>query len=119
MKSKTGITIWKDPEALAVAAAHFFVTECQRCLAKKENFIVALSGGSTPKRLYQLLATPAFSRNIPWDKVFLYWSDERFVPHTDTDSNYRMVKENLLDHIAIPPENVFAITINSNAKKNS
>ncbi|MDZ4794599.1 MAG: 6-phosphogluconolactonase [Bacteroidota bacterium] len=119
MKSPTGITIWKDAEALAIAAAHFFVTECQRCMAKKENFVVALSGGTTPKRLYQLLASLAFSRNIPWNKVFLFWSDERFVPHTDTDSNYRMVKENLLDHIAIPAENVFAVPVNSTPKKNA
>ena len=111
-----GITIWKDAEALSIAAAHSFVAESHRCVAKKGKFIVALSGGSTPKRLYQLLATPAFSRNIPWENVFLFWSDERFVPHTDTDSNYRMVKENLLDHISIPGKNIFPIPVNGTAK---
>ncbi len=115
MKS-TGITVWRDTEALSIAAAQFFLAACLRCIAKKGKFIVSLSGGSTPKRLYQLLASPAFSRNIPWENVFLFWSDERFVPHTDADSNYRMVKENLLDHISIPEKNVFAIPVDGNAK---
>ena len=115
MKS-TGITIWKDTEALSIATAHFFVVECHRCIAKKGKFIIALSGGNTPKRLYQLLAAPEFSRNIPWENVFLFWSDERFVPHTDADSNYRMVKENLLDHISIPEKNIFAIPVDGTAK---
>lgn len=113
---RPGTTIWKDTEALSTAAAHFFVAECHRCIAKKGRFIVALSGGSTPKRLYQLLATPAFSRNIPWENVFLFWSDERFVAHTDADSNYRMVKENLLDHISISEKNIFAVPVNGTAK---
>ena len=112
----TGITIWKDTEALSIAAAHFFVTESHRCIAKKGKFVVALSGGNTPKRLYQLLASPDFNRNIPWDKIFLFWSDERFVPHTDADSNYRMVKENLLDHISIPEKNIFPIPVIGTAK---
>ncbi len=111
-----GITIWKDVEALSIAAAHFFVSECHRCIAKKEKFVVALSGGNTPKRLYQLLASPDFNRNIPWENVFLFWSDERFVPHTDADSNYSMVKENLLDHISIPEKNIFPIPVNGTAK---
>ena len=115
----TGITIWKDTEALSIAAAHFFVAECHRCIAKKGKFVVALSGGSTPKRLYQLLASPEFNRNIPWEKVFLFWSDERFVLHTDADSNYRMVKESLLDHISIPEKNIFAIPINETAKESA
>lgn len=115
MKSN-GITVWKDAEALSIAAAQYFVAAYHRCTAKKGKFIVALSGGSTPKRLYQLLATPAFSRNIAWENVFLFWSDERLVPHTDADSNYRMVKENLLDHISIPEKNVFAIPVHGKAK---
>jgi len=111
-----GITIWKDAEALSIAAAHFFVAECHRCIAKKGKFVVALSGGNTPKRLYQLLGSPDFNCNIPWDNVFLFWSDERFVPHTDADSNYRMVKENLLNYISIPEKNIFATPVNGTAK---
>jgi 6-phosphogluconolactonase len=119
MKISPGITTWKNAEALSIAAAHFFTAACHRCIAEKGRFVVALSGGNTPKRLYQLLASPDFNRNIPWQKVFLFWSDERFVPHTDAESNYRMVKENLLDHIAIPEKNIFPMPVKGSVKKNA
>lgn len=101
--------IWTDAEALSIAAAHYFVERCARNIADNGQFTVSLSGGGTPKRLYQLLATPAFSRNINWKKVMLFWGDERFVPHTHEDSNYRMIKEALLDHVKIPKKNIFAM----------
>lgn len=119
MKNKAIISIWKDPEALSVAAAYLFLAECSRCVAEKGSFVAALSGGSTPKRLYQLLATPEFSSNIPWEKVYLFWSDERFVPYSDPESNYRMAKENLLDHIPIPGKNIFTVPIDGDAKKSA
>jgi 6-phosphogluconolactonase len=115
MSNKTILT-WKDADELAVAAAYFFVAECQRVVAEKGRFAVALSGGSTPKKLFQLLASPGFSRNIPWKQVFLFWSDERFVPLTDDDSNYKMAKEALLDHIPIPKKNIFATPVNGEPK---
>ena len=118
MKQKgPSLTIWKDPEALSIAAAHFFVAACERYVAEKDRFTVALSGGNTPARLYQLLASPAFSNNIPWKKVFLFWSDERLVPYTSPDSNYRLAKENLLDHIPIPKKNIFPTSVTPNAQK--
>ncbi len=119
MKTHPVITVWKDAEVLSTAAAHFFMAECHRCIAKKGKLVVALSGGNTPKRLYQILASPDFSRNIPWEKVFLFWSDERFVAHTDKESNYRMVKENLLDHISIPEKNIFPVPVYDTAKKSA
>ena len=115
-KTKAQVICWKDPESLSLTAAHFFVTECHRSIALHGRFIVALSGGNTPKRLYQLLATPEFSKNIPWKKVFLFWSDERFLPHTDPESNYRMVKENLLDHISIPKKNIYPTPVKSSPR---
>lgn len=108
--------VWENAEALSVAAAHYFVERCAKHIAEKGSFSVSLSGGSTPKRLYQLLATPAFSRNIDWKKVFLFWGDERFVPHTHEESNYKMVKEALLDHVKIPKKNVFAVPTKGEAK---
>ncbi len=115
MSQKTILT-WKDADELSQAAAYFFVAECQRCIAQKGSFVVALSGGSTPKKLFELLATPGISRNIPWKQVFLFWSDERFVPLTDADSNYHMAKESLLNHIAIPKKNVFATPVKGSPK---
>ncbi len=117
MKKVTAISTWSTLETLSTAAAHFFVMECERCICEKGQFVVALSGGSTPKRLYELLATTEYSRNINWKKVFLFWSDERFVAHTDAESNYRMVKENLLDHIPIPAKNIFPVPVSGGAKE--
>jgi len=108
--------IWENAEALSIATAHFFVERCNKSITDTGRFSVSLSGGSTPKRLYQLLATPAFSRNIDWKKVLLLWGDERFVPHTHEDSNYRMVKEALLDHVKIPRKNVLAMPVKAEAK---
>lgn len=116
MKTIPDRTIWKDHEAMSFAAAHFFVAACRQAISKQGKFTIALSGGSTPKRLYQILASAEFNRNIPWKNVFLFWSDERFVPHTDVTSNYRMIKENLLDHISIPDKNIFPIPVNSTSK---
>ena len=70
---------------------------------------VALSGGSTPKRLYQLLATPEFVQRVPWNRVHWFWGDERFVPTDDSRSNYRMTKEAMLDHVPVPPGNVHPV----------
>ena len=67
------------------------------------NFFLSLSGGSTPRQFYQLLASSRWQKKIPWDRTALFWGDERDVPPTHPDSNYRMVKESLLDHLATPP----------------
>ncbi len=116
MKQDTSVTIWKDHEAASIAAAHYFVMLCRQCIAKKGRFTVALSGGNTPKRLYELLASPLFSQNIPWEKVFFFWSDERFVSHTDPESNYRMAWETLLHHIPVSDKNIFAVPVAGEAK---
>lgn len=109
--NKDNIFIWQDAEKLSLAAAYFFVRSYKESVAKTGRFAVALSGGSTPKRLYEILATPEFSRNIDWKKVLIFWGDERFVPHTDAESNYRMVKEALFDKIKIPAKNIFAVPV--------
>lgn len=111
MKSVPQKTVWKDYEAMSIAAAHCFVAACHQAIARHGKFVVALSGGSTPERLYELLASPAFNKNIPWKKVFLFWSDERFVIHTSPESNYNMAKKSLLDHIDIPPKNIFPVPV--------
>ena len=111
MKTVPDKTIWKDYEAMSIAAAHFFVAACHQAIAKRGKFIVALSGGNTPERFYELLSSPGFSKNIPWKKVFLFWSDERFVMHTSPDSNFNMVEKSLLDHIDIPVKNIFPVPV--------
>src|SRR5208282_3148198 len=89
------------------AAAEEFVRAARTAIGAQGRFTVALSGGSTPKALYSLLASNYAS--FVWNRVFLFFGDERHVPPTDPESNYRMVNESLLTKIAIPAENVFRV----------
>jgi 6-phosphogluconolactonase len=89
------------------AAAEEFICVGRDAIGAQGRFSVALSGGSTPKALYSVLASNYAS--FAWNRVFLFFGDERHVPPTDPESNYRMVSETLLTKIAIPPENVFRV----------
>ena len=77
--------------------------------ATPRRFAIALSGGSTPKRLYQLLAGPPYREALPWDRVHWFWGDDRFVPWDHPDSNYGMTRAAMLAHVPVPPGNVHAI----------
>ncbi len=91
---------------LPATAANWLIAR----LAEQDGpLALALSGGSTPKKLFELLATPAYAAQIPWPRLHLFWGDERFVPTDDPSSNYRMTKQALLDHVPIPPGNVHPI----------
>lgn len=79
-------------EAVRFAADHWIKT-AKQAIAKRGHFSVALSGGSTPRSIYELLSTPFYADQINWAKVFLFWSDERAVPPTHPESNYRMAME--------------------------
>jgi 6-phosphogluconolactonase len=75
------------------------------------TFRVSLSGGSTPKALYALLASDSFRDRFPWSRVSWYWGDERFVPHDHPDSNYRMAREAMLAKASVPPQNIHPVPI--------
>ncbi len=99
-----------DAQGLAARAAELFVTLAQRAAGEEgARFTVALSGGSTPKALYGLLAAPPYVGQVPWERVHLFWGDERHVPPDDAESNYRMVQKTLLSKISIPAENVHRV----------
>ncbi len=101
------IQILPTPTGLFRAAAEEFTRIGRKSIADHGRFTVALSGGSTPKNLYSLLA--AQNVDFDWSRTFLFFGDERHVPPDDPDSNYRMVKESLLGNIKIPAENVFRV----------
>jgi 6-phosphogluconolactonase len=107
MPSTRSIEILATAADLFHAAAEEFVRAARDAIGAQGRFTAALSGGSTPKVLYSLLASNYSS--FAWNRVFLFFGDERHVPPTDADSNYRMVNESLLTKIAIPPENVFRV----------
>ena len=100
------IEISADPPALA---RHVAAWMTQAALAAHSPFRVSLSGGSTPKTLYGLLASDEFRSRFPWPRVSWYWGDERFVPHDHPDSNYRIAREAMLAKVPVPPENIHPI----------
>ena len=105
------LKVFADPMAVARAAAQYFVEQCRDAVARSEAFAVALSGGSTPKLLYELLAdaNEPFRDRIAWGKTFFFFTDERHVPPDHADSNYRMVYEAMFSRAPIPKQNVHRI----------
>lgn len=109
------IRIFDDPTSVAVAAAGLFAEAAAAAMQSKGSFCAALSGGSTPRRLYEELAKQPWRDQIAWEKVFLFWGDERHVAPTDPLSNQKMTHEALLDHVPIPPANLFPIPFAASA----
>ncbi|MDB5124771.1 MAG: 6-phosphogluconolactonase [Mucilaginibacter sp.] len=103
-----------ENEVLAALAAHF-VKIAGESIAKQGKFSVALSGGSSPKKLYELLAS-SFKNDVQWDKVYFFFGDERNVPQTHPDSNYLMAKKALFDPLNINTSNVFPVDTNLDPK---
>lgn len=101
--------VYRDAGELARHAARHLVEQAASAVEKRGRARLALSGGSTPKRTFELLADPAaeFRQRMPWEKLEIYWVDERCVPPDDKDSNYRMTREALLDQVPIPAAQVF------------
>jgi 6-phosphogluconolactonase len=96
------------PQDLFQAAAEEVIRSATDAVAKRGRFTIALSGGSTPRNLYTLIAANA-SATLPWSQMFFFWGDERHVPPDSPDSNYRMAKESLLSKVPIPPANIFPV----------
>ena len=96
------------PAAVAQAAAQLFTDAVNNAVKARGRARIAISGGTTPKAMFALLADPAqpFVKQVPWQKLDLYWVDERAVGPTDADSNYRMTNETLLSKVPLPPENI-------------
>ncbi len=103
------VRIFDDPEALSHAAANAFVQASVQAVAARGRFLVALSGGSTPIRLYQLLSQLPFSGLIDWKATHVFWGDERCVPVEDLENSYRQVHDILLGRVPIPTANVHRV----------
>jgi 6-phosphogluconolactonase len=102
-------TVDATPEAVANRAAGYFLARIREAVAARGKARIAVSGGSTPKRTFELLAGAPFRDQVPWEKLEIYWVDERVVPPTDPDSNYRMTRLALLDKVPVNESLIFRI----------
>jgi len=100
------IRVYANAAELAEAAAGLFVDTAARVLAEQDRLAVALSGGTTPAATYARLAAPDSAARVDWKRVHFFWGDERCVPPDHADSDFRMARETLLDHIPLPPSNL-------------
>ncbi|MEO0807371.1 MAG: 6-phosphogluconolactonase [Cyanobacteria bacterium J06643_4] len=104
------VEILADKAALIDRASELMIATLKDAIAARGRATVALSGGSTPKPLYASL----ISADLPWENIYVFWGDERYVPHDHEKSNARMAREALLNHVPIPAENVFPMPTGAN-----
>ncbi|MFC4263833.1 6-phosphogluconolactonase [Ferruginibacter yonginensis] len=102
---------FSNTNTLAIAAADYIIAAGLAAIKKNGRFCVALSGGSTPNILYQVLVQPAYQSKIDWKKTFIFWSDERCVPANDPQNNSYQAYQVLLNEVPIPKENIFTIPV--------
>jgi len=103
------VEVLPTTDDLVRAAAERIVSVVVESVKRNGRSMIALSGGSTPRNVYKLLGSEKFKTRVPWNALHLFWSDERCVPPGHSDSNFRMVKEALLDVVDIPPSNIHRI----------
>ncbi len=103
------VRVLPDIESLSRAAAGFIVSYIQRTISARVRFSMVLSGGSTPKRLYELFASSPYRDAVDWTKVHLFWADERCVPPDDPESNYTLAFDAFLNSVAPPSQNIHRI----------
>ncbi|MGA8044620.1 MAG: 6-phosphogluconolactonase [Terracidiphilus sp.] len=110
MGSKLKVTycMERDAASLAERAVVHLIAAVEEAIRRRGRARIAISGGSTRKAAFQMLADPkqVWRKSMPWDKLDIYWVDERCVPPDHPDSNYRMTRETLLDHVPLKPEQV-------------
>lgn len=103
------VVVLPDPVAVASRAVEIFVEQAARAIDDRQTFTVALSGGGTPKAMFDLLATDAWRGEVDWPRVEIFFVDERCVPPNSADSNYRMTRDHLLWKVPVQFQNVWRI----------
>ena len=108
MNENQGKIIIRDtPSQAAAAAADLFAGTARECVSDKGFFTVAVSGGSTPRPMHRMLAEEPYRWEVPWNKTHIFWVDERRVPENDPQSNYGAAKEDILDRVDVPQEQIY------------
>jgi len=108
-KSNRKVEVLPDLEALSHRAAAIFVNTSRISIATKKRFAAAISGGSTPRRLYTLLGSETYRDQVDWQRAHFFWADERCVPKEDEASNFRTAFDTLLSRVALPEKNIHRI----------
>jgi 6-phosphogluconolactonase len=103
------INVFNNEDEVLNGLANYFVETAASSIANHGQFSVALSGGNSPRKLYELLASPSFKDKVEWSKVHFFFGDERYVPHTDPQSNYLMAKKALFEPLDLSYKQIFPI----------
>lgn len=105
------VSCFADLDELSEAAASFVSDRSDAAISERGHFTIALAGGSTPRRLYEILASPAWAKRISWGRWQVFFSDERLVELSDERSNFRMANETLLNQVPLPSKNVHSVPV--------
>ncbi|OHB61656.1 MAG: 6-phosphogluconolactonase [Planctomycetes bacterium RBG_13_46_10] len=106
---KPNVEVVPDSESLARRSTDIFIADAQKAIKAKGVFYVAISGGHTPKRFFELLGNEPSARSLPWDKIHAFWVDERYVPPDSQWSNYKLAADTFLAKVTIPQDNIHRI----------
>jgi 6-phosphogluconolactonase len=113
------IRVLENPADLNLAAAALICASANENISEKGDFSIVLSGGNTPRSVYELLTSPEFKNQVGWQQVKIFFGDERYVPQDDDRSNFKMAREALLDHVPVLPQNIFPIPTGSTPEKDA
>jgi 6-phosphogluconolactonase len=111
------LKIYADPESLSKAAAELFATKARQSVTDHDRFCVALSGGLTPMRTFEILAQKQWQKKTPWNKTHVFWSDERYVSENNVLRNSLMARQSMLDHVPIPAKQIHTFDCNLSPEK--
>jgi 6-phosphogluconolactonase len=106
-RENANVRVYRDADELALKAAQYFARLADQYVIGNGHFTVALAGGETPQAMFKLLAQEPFYSTVPWSMTYFFWTDERCVPPTHPDSNYRVAHELLLSKVPVKSENIF------------
>src|SRR5262245_21860999 len=113
------IIITKNIDEVNWQFAEWMIAYANDVLKNQDRFTIALSGGSTPKKLYQLLASKEFKNKIEWDKIHVFWGDERYVPFADDRNNAKMAFDTLLNHVDTPKSQIHVMRTDIDAEESA
>ncbi|MBN2183035.1 MAG: 6-phosphogluconolactonase [Sedimentisphaerales bacterium] len=109
IKYEPKVEVVSDPDRFAQRSVEIFITDAEKAIETKNIFYVALSGGNTPKHFFEMLGEQPRARNLPWNKIHLFWVDERYVPPVSPQSNYKLAADTFLSKVAVPQNNIHRI----------